>query len=73
MSGSLQPNGSGWLDWNLGLVYAGLGDKERAFVHLNNAYEKHERALAIIKVEPLVDNLRTDSRYAALLRKIGLL
>jgi TolB-like protein/Tfp pilus assembly protein PilF len=73
MSTSLQPNGSGWLDWNLALVYAGLGDKDQAFAHLNNAYEKRERALAEIKVEPLVDNLRTDLRYAALLKKIGLL
>ena len=73
MSSSLQPNASGWLDWNLALVYAGLGDKDQAFRHLTNAYEKQERALAEIKVEPLVDNLRTDSRYTALLKKIGLL
>jgi tetratricopeptide (TPR) repeat protein len=73
MSGSFQPAASGWLDWNLALVYAGLGDKDQAFEHLTNAYEKQERALTVIKVEPLVDNLRTDSRYAALLKKIGLL
>jgi TolB-like protein/Tfp pilus assembly protein PilF len=73
MSGSFQPAASGWLDWNLALVYAGLGDKDQAFEHLTNAYERQERALTVIKVEPLVDNLRTDSRYAALLKKIGLL
>ncbi len=72
MSGSLQLDASGWLDWNVALVYAGLGDKDKAFEHLTNAYEKQERALAEIRVEPLVDNLRTDSRYAALLKKIGL-
>jgi tetratricopeptide (TPR) repeat protein len=73
MSGSFQPGASGWLDWNLALVYAGLGDKDQAFEHLTNAYERQERALTVIKVEPLLDNLRTDSRYAALLKKIGLL
>jgi tetratricopeptide (TPR) repeat protein len=73
MSVSLQPGASGWLDWNLALVYAGLGDNDQAFEYLTNVYEKHDRALIAIKVEPLVDNLRTDSRYTALLKKIGLL
>ena len=73
ISGSLQPGASGWLDWNLALAYAGLGDKERAFEYLTRAYEKQERALAYVKVDPLVDSLRTDSRYAFLLKKIGLL
>jgi tetratricopeptide (TPR) repeat protein len=73
MSSSLQPNASGWLDWNLALVFAGLGDNDDAFEHLSRAYEKQERALAEIKVEPLLDNLRTDPRYSALLKKIGLL
>jgi TolB-like protein/Tfp pilus assembly protein PilF len=73
MSGSLQPGGAGWLDWNLALVYAGLGDKDQAFVHLARVYEKRDRALIAIKVEPLVDNLRMDPRYTALLKKTGLL
>jgi TolB-like protein/Tfp pilus assembly protein PilF len=72
MSGSFQPRASGWLEWNLALVYAGLGDKDQAFDHLTSAYEKNERALSVLKVEPLIDNLRTDSRYGALLKKIGL-
>jgi serine/threonine-protein kinase len=73
MSGSLQPGATGWLDFNLALVYAGLGDKDQAFELLTNVSEKQDRALFALKVEPLVDNLRTDSRYAALLKKIGLL
>ena len=57
---------------NLALVYAGLGQKDKAFVHLTNAYEEDERSLAVPKVEPLVDNLRADPRFEALLRRIGL-
>ena len=67
------PNEPGvYLDWNLALAYAGFGDVESAFAHLNAAFERHERALLVLKVEPLVDNLRADRRYAALLRQIGL-
>ncbi len=73
MPSRLQLNASGWFDWNLALVYAGLGDKDQAFAYLNNASEKHCHSLTVLKVEPLVDNLRTDSRYPALLKKIGLL
>jgi tetratricopeptide (TPR) repeat protein len=60
------------LDWNLALVYAALGDKDKAFGLLTGAYEKHERELLNLRVEPLVDNLRTDPRYDELLKHIGL-
>ena len=57
------PNEPGvYLDWNLALAYAGFGDVESAFAHLNAAFERHERALVVLKVEPLVDNLRGDPR-----------
>jgi hypothetical protein len=60
------------LERNLALVYAGLGNIDEAFALLASAYEKQEVALAVIKVEPLLDNIRTDSRYLALVKKVGL-
>jgi len=58
---------------SIALVYAGLGDKDQAFAWLEKAYE--ERAFAIsqgLKRDPRWDNLRSDPRYADLLRRIGL-
>jgi len=54
-------------------VYAGLGDKELAFQFLEKAYR--EKSLEIswhIKADVRIDNLRSDPRYTALLRKMGL-
>ena len=51
--------------------YAMLGDKNAAFVSLEKAFA--DRAgLVFIKVDPQFDNLRSDPRYADLLRRMGL-
>ena len=52
-------------------AYASLGEKDKAFLWLERAYE--ERAsLLFIKTLPDLDNLRSDARYADLLRRMGL-
>ena len=53
-------------------VYAMQGDTDRAFEWLDNAYERHSQDLASIKAEATLVSLRTDRRYAALLRKMNL-
>jgi hypothetical protein len=53
-------------------VYAGLGDIDRAFQWLDRAYQERAGLLIHIKVEPLLDPLRFDPRYADLLRRMGL-
>ncbi len=53
-------------------VYAGLGDKDRAFAWLEQAYEKRDPWLSNIKVEPAFDPLHSDPRFAELERRIGL-
>ncbi len=57
---------------DVALVYAGLGDKDKAFAWLDKAYEEHSFALSNLKVEPRFDLLRSDPRFADLLRRIGL-
>jgi TolB-like protein len=52
-------------------IYAQLGDKERAFGALNRASEVHDSYLLELKVNPFMDPLRSDPRYAALVRKVG--
>jgi Tfp pilus assembly protein PilF len=54
------------------LIYAGLGEKDTSFVWLDKAYEEHSFTLSNLKVEPRFDSLRSDPRFADLLRRIGL-
>jgi tetratricopeptide (TPR) repeat protein len=58
----------------LAVIYAGLGDKDRAFDWLNKTFEDEDRRnkLSFIKVDPIFDGLRPDPRYAALLRRMRL-
>jgi serine/threonine-protein kinase len=54
------------------LVHIGLGDKDQALECLDRAYEEHSHWLVYAKVWPLLDDLRSDARFAALLGKVGL-
>jgi TolB-like protein/Tfp pilus assembly protein PilF/tRNA A-37 threonylcarbamoyl transferase component Bud32 len=56
---------------NLARVYAGLGKVDRAFEQLEIAYEKREPWILALKVSPGFDTIRDDSRFADLLRRIG--
>src|SRR5208283_4179798 len=57
---------------DLGMSFAVIGEKERAFAWLEKAYQQHDPALAQLKVDPSVDTLRSDPRYLELLKKLGL-
>jgi hypothetical protein len=48
-----------------------LGDKDHAFVWLNKAAEAHSPIL-FIKSDPYWNSIRSDPRYADLLRRMGL-
>ncbi len=54
------------------LVHIGLGDTDQALDCLDRAYEEHSHWLVYAKVWPLLDDLRSDARFAALLGKVGL-
>ncbi|HZB45549.1 MAG TPA: winged helix-turn-helix domain-containing protein [Pyrinomonadaceae bacterium] len=56
----------------LAYVHIGLGDKDRAFVWLEKAYQEHSNFIAYLKVVPVVDPLRSDPRFADLVRRVGL-
>jgi DNA-binding winged helix-turn-helix (wHTH) protein/TolB-like protein/Tfp pilus assembly protein PilF len=56
----------------LGYEYAALGNKDEAFRWLEKACQERSRSLQTILIEPSMDALRSDPRYASLLRRMGL-
>lgn len=54
------------------IAYIGLGDKEKALVFLEKAYEEHSSGLTALKVDPTYDPLRREPRFQALVQHIGL-
>jgi TolB-like protein/class 3 adenylate cyclase len=55
-----------------GLVYAGLGDLDKALVCMEQAYKEREGLLVYGNVEPDFKTLRSDHRFIALLKKMGI-
>jgi serine/threonine-protein kinase len=53
-------------------IYAGLMDKDKAFEWLHNAYEERSIGAAAIEGNPVFDPLRSDPRFADLLRRMNL-
>jgi TolB-like protein/DNA-binding winged helix-turn-helix (wHTH) protein/Tfp pilus assembly protein PilF len=56
----------------LSYVYIGLGNKDQAFTWLEKGYQERSNHIAFLKVNPTVDSLRSDPRFADLLRRTGL-
>jgi tetratricopeptide (TPR) repeat protein len=54
-------------------IYAGLGQKDRAFEFLEKAYLERSLDLSwFLKADPRIDSLRSDPRFQSLLRRVGL-
>src|SRR5215469_9319064 len=73
----LQASHAAFVPENLAVIYAAVGEKDKAFYWLDQAYEhrekvSHDFGLQILKVDPLLAPLHSDPRFAQLLRRIGL-
>jgi pentatricopeptide repeat protein len=53
-------------------AYLGLGDNERAFYWLQEAFKEKSNMLQFLKTHPYFDPLRGDPRFADLQRRVGL-
>jgi len=53
-------------------AYLGLGDNEQAFAWMERAYQEQSNILQFLKVHPFFDPLRSDPRFANLVRRVGL-
>jgi tetratricopeptide (TPR) repeat protein len=58
--------------YDLAILYTGLGEKDKAIEQLNHAYEEQSGWIIYLKVEPLFNPLRSDSRFTDLIRRVGL-
>jgi TolB-like protein/Tfp pilus assembly protein PilF len=58
--------------YHVALVHVGLGQRDEAFASLERAHEERSDQLAYLAVEPLLDPLRSDSRFEVLRRRLGL-
>jgi hypothetical protein len=54
------------------VIYAGLGERDQTFAWLERAYQERHQFMTLLGVEPLFDPLRSDPRFAGLVRRIGL-
>ena len=58
--------------YQIAILYADLGDKNKAFRWLNTAYQERDTYLYGLRTDFLLDPLRSDPRFAELVRKVGL-
>ncbi len=65
------PSNPAYYPMSAGVVSSILGEKDEAFKFLEQAYQTRQ-GIIWLKVEPELDNIRSDPRYAELLRKVGL-
>ena len=58
--------------YELALIYIGLGQNDQAFDWLEKAYRERSDQLIYLKVDPRLDPIRSDSRFADLVRRVGI-
>ena len=58
--------------FDVALIHAALGEKDRAFEWLNKAFEERSSWLVFTKVEPGLDGLHGDPRFQELVQRVGL-
>jgi serine/threonine protein kinase/Flp pilus assembly protein TadD len=68
----LPENPDGNVMRGIALVYAALGEIDNAFAWLEKAFAVKSEALGTLKVDPKLDPLRSDPRFAVLVRRVGL-
>jgi serine/threonine-protein kinase len=59
------------LDYQVAQVYAMRGEREKAFEWLQIAFDHHDTGMLALLVDPLLNSLRDDPRYKALVAKMN--
>jgi len=58
--------------YGMARLYSNLGEKDKAFEWLEKLYEAHDTDFLQLKVDPNLEPLHSDPRFADLLRRMGL-
>jgi tetratricopeptide (TPR) repeat protein len=58
--------------FGVAMIYMGLGDRDQALACLEKGCNDRDIWALMLKVDPIYADLRTDSRFVALLRTVGL-
>jgi hypothetical protein len=58
--------------YTIATMYAELGEKDQAFQWLNTAFQEHDEDLLGLRTDSSFDPIRSDPRFAELVRKVGL-
>ena len=53
-------------------IYAALDEKNQAFAWLQRAYDQRDSQITYLLCDPFIDPLRSDPRFNALVRQVGL-
>jgi len=64
-------NGSFMPAYVVATIYTGLGENDQALMWLERAYEERSFYMTWLKVDPELDNLRSEPRFAELLRRMA--
>jgi eukaryotic-like serine/threonine-protein kinase len=59
-------------DFQGAVLYAKVGNKDKAFEFLEKSYQKRESWMSLLKVEPGLDSIRDDPRFDELVKRVGL-
>jgi tetratricopeptide (TPR) repeat protein len=57
--------------YQVALIFANLGEKDKAFEWLERAMEEHSVQVMFLKVDPACDPFRSDPRFQNLLRRMN--
>jgi len=58
--------------YSVALIHVGLGDRDQALAWLEKAYVERSDYMPYLNREPMLDGLRSNPRFAALVRRVGL-
>src|SRR5262245_16368464 len=58
--------------YSVALVHTGLGDRDQALTWLERAYVERSDSMPYLRLEPMLDGLRSDHRFVALVERVGL-
>ena len=56
----------------IAIIHAGLGDRDQTFAWLERAFSERYPSMTLLKTETVFDSVRSDPRFANLMRRVGI-